>query len=232
MPRRAAMLGLVALAVAACGSTATTSPGSGGSGPSTAASADPAVLQKALGTSSNVDPIVAAALARATQNVDSTTLKQALACWKNNVCDTGHGTLTVALADGFGENVWRQVTHMEFVLQALTYPNIKKIIYTDARGSATRAIADMKSLIAQQVSAIVTFPDSGEALLPTVKQATKAGIVVVPYTSTVGGTAGTDYLSFVAEDLCSLGTQFADIDIAKLGSSGNVVMLGGTLGTR
>jgi hypothetical protein len=34
----------------------------------------------------------------------------ALKCWKDNVCETGYGTLTVAYEDGFGENVWRKVT--------------------------------------------------------------------------------------------------------------------------
>ena len=65
--------------------------------------------------------------------------KRALECWKNNVCETGHGTLTVAYADGFGENVWRQVTKMEFIAQALTYPSIKKIVYTSATGDVYQA---------------------------------------------------------------------------------------------
>ena len=63
----------------------------------------------------------------------------ALKCWKDSVCETGHGTLTVAYADGFGENVWRQVTAMEYIEQALTYPDVKKIIYTSARGDASCA---------------------------------------------------------------------------------------------
>ena len=94
------------------------------------------------------------------------------------VCETGHGTLTVAYADGFGENVWRQVTKMEFIDQALTYPDIKKIIYTSAAGDATKAISDMRAYIAQKVDVIVIFADAGAALLPTVKEATEAGILV------------------------------------------------------
>ena len=92
--------------------------------------------------------------------------KLALECWKNNVCETGHGNLTVAYADGFGENVWRQVTKMEFIEQALTYPSIKKIIYTSAAGDATKAVSDMRAFIAQKVDIIVIFADAGPALLP------------------------------------------------------------------
>src|SRR5207249_10667084 len=59
--------------------------------------------------------------------------KLALQCWKNNICETGTGgKITVGEADGFGGNVARQLFKMEFILQALTYPQIGKIIYTDA----------------------------------------------------------------------------------------------------
>jgi ribose transport system substrate-binding protein len=40
----------------------------------------------------------------------------------------------VAYADGFGENVWRRVTAMEFIAQAMTYPEIGHIQYSSARG--------------------------------------------------------------------------------------------------
>ncbi len=47
----------------------------------------------------------------------------ALKCWKNNGCTTGTGgKLTVAYIEQFGENVFRQMSKMEFILQALTYP--------------------------------------------------------------------------------------------------------------
>ena len=115
----------------------------------------------------------------------------------------------MALADGFGENVWREVTHMEYVLQALTYPEIGKIIYTSGQNNTQKQISDFRSLIAQGVDVIIGFPDAGEAMLPSYRDATKKGIVVVPYTSTPGGTPGKDFASFVAEDLCQLGKNFA-----------------------
>ena len=83
-----------------------------------------AIMEKAYGasTTDGIDPVDLATLTRAEKPVDESTLNVAMKCYKDNVCDTGHGTLTVALADGFGENAWRQVTHMEFILQALSYP--------------------------------------------------------------------------------------------------------------
>ena len=51
----------------------------------------------------------------------------ALRCWKSNGCKTGtNGKLTVAYVEGFGENVYRNISKMEFI-QALTYPEIGEI---------------------------------------------------------------------------------------------------------
>jgi ribose transport system substrate-binding protein len=194
--------------------------------------ADPALLAKALGSESaeGVPEPVLAAIARAGTPVDDAMLEVALECWSNKSCETGTGgEITVALADGFGENVWREVTYMEFVLQALTYPEIGEIIYTSAQGDTQKAISDFRSLISQDVDIIATFPDAGEALLPTAREATAAGIQVVPYIASLGGEPGTDYLTFVAEDLCQLGVNFADVLNTEVGS-GKVAFLGGTPG--
>ena len=85
--------------------------------------AKPALLLKAFGTTTGISKPVLAAVTRAGVPFTGKKLALAIKCWKENVCDTGTGgKITVALADGFGENVWREVTHMEFVLGALTYP--------------------------------------------------------------------------------------------------------------
>ena len=62
-----------------------------------------------------------AAFGRSTKKVN---YALALKCWKNNGCSTGTGgKLTVAYVEGFGENTYRQMSKMEFILQALTYPD-------------------------------------------------------------------------------------------------------------
>ena len=77
---------------------------------------------KSLGTTENIDPVVAESFKRAAAGLTPEQRELAMKCWKDSVCETGHGDVTVALADGFGENVWRQVTKMEFIVEALTYP--------------------------------------------------------------------------------------------------------------
>lgn len=192
--------------------------------------ANPALLTKAFGTTKNIPKPVLAAVYRAGLPISPAKLKLALKCWKENVCETGTGgDVTVALADGFGENVWREVTHMEFVLGALTYPQIGKIIYTSGQNNTQKQISDFRSLIAQKVDVIIGFPDAGEAMLPSYREATRRGIIVVPYTSTPGGNPGKDFASFVSEDLCQLGKNFAAV-LNREVKSGKVVFLGGTPG--
>jgi ABC-type sugar transport system substrate-binding protein len=190
------------------------------------------LMLKSVGTTENVSPVIAEAIKHAAMDLTPDQRKLAIQCWKNNVCETGHGNLTVAYADGFGENVWRQVTKMEFIAQALTYPSIKKIVYTSAGGDATKAISDMRAYIAQKVDVIVIFADAGPALLPTVKEATEAGILVVLHNGTyVGGKPGKDFVTTIAEDLCALGTDFVKMVLENSQKDPTtIVELGGTPG--
>ncbi len=200
-------------------------------GSSQAATAEE-LMMKSLGTTENINPIVEESFKRMAAGLTPEQRELAMKCWKDSVCETGHGDLTVALADGFGENVWRQVTKMEFIMEALTYPEISKIIYTSARADPTKAINDLRSLIAQGVNVIVIFADASTALLPTIKEATEAGITVVLHNGTyVGGEPGKDYLATVSENLCDLGTGMIDAVEKNSGKPEiGVVELGGTPG--
>jgi ABC-type sugar transport system substrate-binding protein len=168
--------------------------------------------------------IALAALGRSTKKVN---YNLALQCWKNNGCSTGtHGKLTVAYVEGFGENVFRQMSKMEFILQALTYPQIGKIIYRSAHSNLTQAIADFKSMISQHVSAIVTYPDFGDAMIPVFQQATKAGTPVSTYAWGYVTGPGKNYTTVVGEDTCKLGKAFAKVDNKYIGS-GDIAFMGG-----
>jgi ABC-type sugar transport system substrate-binding protein len=188
------------------------------------------LMMSRLGTT-EADPVIVEAIDRAAQPVTPELRAKALECWKNNGCDTGTGgKISVAYADGFGENVWRRVTAMEFIQQALTYPEIGKIQYTSARGDAAKAISDLRSYIAQGVNVIVVFADHGAALGPTIREARDAGIKVVLHNGTEVGTAGEDYLTNIAEDICKLGQEF--VKAVKEGNpdAKGIVALGGVPG--
>ena len=168
--------------------------------------------------------IALAGLGRADKKVN---YNLALKCWKNNGCSTGTGgKLTVAYIEQFGENVYRQMSKMEFILQALTYPQVGKIIYKSAHSDLNQGIADFKAAIAQKVSLIVTYPDFGDAMLPVMKEATDAGIPVATYAWGYVTGPGKNYLTVVGEFTCNLGKAFAAAMNKQVGS-GDIAFLGG-----
>ena len=85
-------------------------------------------------------------------------------CWAATECDTGTGgDITMGYADGGGLNVWRQVTRMEAILQALTYPEIGKMMFRDAQWNPDPAVAagDIRFLIQAGVDFIIGYPGPG-----------------------------------------------------------------------
>ena len=85
--------------------------------------ADPALLIKALGTTEGVPDIALAAFSRAGLPVGRRHARQSAGMLAATAATpAAAATLTLAIADGFGENVWREITHMEVILQALDLP--------------------------------------------------------------------------------------------------------------
>ena len=131
-------------------------------------------------------------------------------------------------ADGGGLNVWRQVTRMEAILQALTYPEIGTMMFRDAQWNPDPAVAagDIRFLIQAGVDFIIGYPDQGTNIADAILEAKEAGI---PYTTYSAGWVGLpeqegalipgeDYLTVVGEDLCALGESFADVINTGVGS--------------
>ncbi len=202
--------------------------------------ADPALIEKALGPVGELPDIVLAAIARAEQDLDEATIEKAMECFNAVECETGTGgEVIMGYADGGGLNVWRQVTRMEAILQALTYPEIGTMVFRDAQWADDPAVpaGDIRYMIERGVTFIIGYPDWGAALAEPILEAEAAGIPYLPYSAGYVGlpgedgalTPGEDYLSIVGEDLCALGESFAEIINAEV-DSGTIGVLGGTPG--
>lgn len=208
--------------------------------------ADPALIAKALGPVEPSDEtswnIILASISRARQDLGQATIDKAMECWSNQECDTGSGgDLVMGYADGGGDtvNVWRGVSHMEAILQALTYPEIGTIVSTAANFDADPAthVNGIRFLIQRGVDFIVGYPDFGVALSGVIAEAEAAGIPYVSFSAGYVGlpdqegalTPGVDYTSVVGEDLCALGQSFAAVLNEGVGT-GSIGMLGGTPG--
>jgi ribose transport system substrate-binding protein len=134
---------------------------------------------------------------------------------------------SIALADGFGDNTWRELTRYSAVTVAAQCPSITKYVYTNGEGNTQKAISDINSLVAQGITAIVDFPDAGEAMLPALTKAYQAGTIVVPYRVFPGGTAGQNYNAYISTDFTSAGVLWGHDVVTALHGQGNVVFLGG-----
>ncbi|MFE9658158.1 substrate-binding domain-containing protein [Micromonospora sp. NPDC006431] len=143
----------------------------------------------------------------------------------------GDKPLKVALADGTGDNAWRKTARAEFEDEASKCPNLTVMPYSDAQNNPQKAISDIKALVSQGADAIVVFPDAGEALLPTLREAYQAGVAIVPWTANPGGTPGKDYTTFVGHNTVNDGRTWARWTCQHLGDAGgNAIFLGGTPG--
>ena len=202
--------------------------------------ADPALVEKALGPVGEVPDIVLASIARAEQDLDEETIATAMECWSNVECETGSGgELVMGVADGGRGNVWRQVTHMEAILQALTYDDIGTIVSRDAQWNEDPAVAeaDIRFLVQRGVDFIIGYPDQGTNIAGAILEAEAAGIPYIPYSAGWVGLPGDegalipgeDYTSIVGEDLCALGESFAEVLNEEVGE-GKVGIMGGTPG--
>ncbi|HET9672422.1 MAG TPA: substrate-binding domain-containing protein, partial [Actinomycetota bacterium] len=247
----ALVLALVAVACGGAEDDGTTTGPTGsatptGSGPlaefGESTDADPALVEKALGLAPEdvSDDIVLASIARAEQDLDPATIDKAMECWAATECDTGTGgEIVMGYADGGGLNVWRQVTRMEAILQALTYPEIGRMIFRDAQWNPDPSVAagDIRFLIQAGVDFIIGYPDQGTNIADAILEAKEAGIPYSTYSAGWVGlpgqegalSPGDDYLTVVGEDLCALGESFAQVINDGVGS-GKVGVLGGTPG--
>ncbi|MDT4944482.1 MAG: ribose transport system substrate-binding protein [Pseudonocardiales bacterium] len=158
-------------------------------------------------------------------------LDTAFKCWQGTECSTGTGgKTTLGIADGFGDNTWRKISKMEVILQALQYPDIGKIIYTNAHGDLSQMQANVRSLTAQGVKAIVTYDDFGTALVPGFAAAQRAGAKVSSFVGGIPGAPTSAVANQVSVDNCAAGKSMADDAIEAVGGNGEVAFFNGTPG--
>ncbi len=144
----------------------------------------------------------------------------------------GTKPMRIALSDGFTGNSWRKTVLAEFSDEAAKCPNIVEVRRTDGQGDPQRQIQDVKSLAAQGFNVIVVWPDFGATLLRAMREATQAGVAVVPYGTGEGfpGTVGTDYAVTVTDNAKEKAKVKAEWVARQLNGKGNVVAIGGLPG--
>ena len=142
----------------------------------------------------------------------------------------GTKKITLAQLDGFGGNSWRLVTTASGSDEIKKCPSVTSYQYANGNGDTQKSISDIQAFTAKGVDAMVVFADAGQAMLPAIRSAFKAGLVVVPYRVEVGGKAGIDYTQFVGASFLNDGVNWGKWIKSILPGGGNLLFLSGPKG--
>jgi ABC-type sugar transport system substrate-binding protein len=195
-----------------------------------------ATIKQAYGTSvspSTIPKVILQALEVASAPITPALEAKFKQCMTEPICTTGHGTITIGIAEPTAADLGNLDNRAGWTLQALRYPQVKKIIFTNANGDTATAISNFRSLISQGANVITGLFSAGSALLSVAKQATAAGIKVVEYTEPIpGAVPGKDVLTFLGTNICSYGTAVAKAAYTASGDKkgGSMALLTGPAG--
>ncbi|MDR9427498.1 MAG: sugar ABC transporter substrate-binding protein [Salibaculum sp.] len=143
------------------------------------------------------------------------TMKFALACSTamigTSALAEAHATYTIGITqNNVGVDSYQTTYEQAFIEAAEANDNVE-VVVLDAGGDVARQIAQMEDLIEQEVDAIIIWPTNGEAVIPAVRQADRAGIPVVVTNSNIAE-AGFDFVSsFSGPDNVTQGSRSAEI---------------------
>jgi ribose transport system substrate-binding protein len=106
-----------------------------------------------------------------------------------------------------------------FIESASENPDVETVVL-DAGGDVARQIGQIENLIQQEVDAIIIWPTNGEAVIPAVRKAHKAGIPVVITNSNIDEKGFRFVKSFSGPDNITQGKRSAEIMCDKFKSMG------------
>ncbi|WP_020684022.1 sugar ABC transporter substrate-binding protein [Marinobacterium rhizophilum] len=100
----------------------------------------------------------------------------------------------------------------------------------DPQGDPSTQFNQLQDMVSKHLDAIVLWPTSQNALIPAVRQASRAGIPVITSNSPIGE-AGRRYIqAHTGPDDCAQAQQAAEILGDSLNGEGNIVVIEGTPG--
>lgn len=103
-----------------------------------------------------------------------------------------------------------------------------KLVTANGRNSVSDQMSDIENLISRGVDALLINPTDGQAIVPAVKEANKAGIPVLAIDRAI---KGGEVAIYIASNNVTGGKMAAHYVAARLALQGNVVMLEGIPGT-
>ncbi len=137
------------------------------------------------------------------------------------------GPYRIGFSNGFSGNTWRTECVASVQKEAKAHKDLADFFVVDGQGDIAKQVNDIENLISQQVDAILCIPNSGTAVAPALREATRAGIIAVPFNLPVEGKAWTTYCG---TDPTNKGKTLGAWLTKALGGKGKIVGLGGLPG--
>ena len=137
------------------------------------------------------------------------------------------GPFRVGFSNGFSGNTWRTEMLYSLKKEASQHKDLPDLIIVDGQGDISKQVNDIENLVSQNVDAILCIANSSSAVAPALRDATKQGIVTIPFNLPVDGEAWT---AFIGTDPEKKGFTLGKWLREALRDSGKIVALGGLPG--
>jgi ribose transport system substrate-binding protein len=138
------------------------------------------------------------------------------------------GPFRIGFSNGFSGNSWRAMCIAAIKQEAEARKSeVAELIIVDGQGDIAKQVNDIEGLINQQVDAILCIANSGSAVANVLRDATKEGIVTVPFNLPVDGEAWSTY---AGTDPARKGNALGAWLAKAMGGKGKIVGLGGLPG--
>lgn len=154
------------------------------------------------------------------KTVLSTAIASAVLATSGVAMAGGHGVMKIGITqNNVGVDSYQTTYDKAFTAAAAANDKVDAVVL-DAGGDVARQIAQVEDLIQQGVEAIIIWPTNGEAVIPAVRKAHKAGIPVVVTNSNIAE-GGFDFIrSFSGPDNITQGSRSAEIMCDKFKAMG------------
>ena len=128
-----------------------------------------------------------------------------------------------------GVDSYQTTYEKAFLEAAKANPDVEAVVL-DAGGDVARQIGQLRDLIQQRVDVIIIWPTNGQAVVPGIRQADRAGIPVVVTNSKIAE-AGNEFIAaFSGPDNIAQGRHAAEMMCEALDGKGQIVQIAGQPG--
>lgn len=135
---------------------------------------------------------------------------------------------TIGFSQDTMDHPWRAFMVTSAEARAKEYPDlVESFVYTDAKGTNEKQIADVEDLISKGVDLIMMSPREAQALVPAVEAIKAAGIPLVVLDREI---VGEDYNVFIGGNNLQIGEALGKYAVDKLGPEWKFLELEGIPG--